>query len=104
MIDPHIFSRAKVMLTAGGLGLALVASGLGLGAAEAAPARAAPPARAATACGEACLKSFMDRYIEALSHHDASRLPVARKVRFTEQGAELALGEGLWVTFGSLGS
>ena len=36
----------------------------------------------------------------ALAAHDPSRLPLAKNVRYTENGAELTLGnEGLWATF-----
>ena len=38
-------------------------------------------------------------YMDALSHHDPSRLPLAAHVRFTENGAQVPLGEALWVTF-----
>lgn len=50
-------------------------------------------------CDRACLKGFVDAYVDALSHHDAARLPLAAKVRFTENGAQVPLGEALWVTF-----
>jgi hypothetical protein len=50
-------------------------------------------------CDRACLKGFIDQYVEALAHHDPSRLPVAAHVRFTENGAQVPLGEALWVTF-----
>jgi hypothetical protein len=55
-------------------------------------------------CDEACLKGFMDGYLQALAAHDSSTLPLAERYRFTENGAELELGkEGLWVTFNSYG-
>ncbi len=74
--------------TASGLAAVLV---LCLGAL---PLRAAP-----APCDRACLKGFIDLYVDALAHHDPSRLPVAAKVRFTENGAQVPLGEALWVTF-----
>lgn len=52
-----------------------------------------------TPCDRACLKGFIDQYMEALSHHDPSRLPVAADVRFTENGVPVPLGEALWGTF-----
>jgi hypothetical protein len=56
-------------------------------------------------CDEACLKGFMDRYLQALTKHDPASLPMGSQYRFTENGAQLALGsEGLWATFNSLGS
>jgi hypothetical protein len=51
------------------------------------------------ACDRACLKGFIDQYLDALAHHDPSRLAVAAHVRFTENGAQVPLGEALWVTF-----
>jgi hypothetical protein len=55
-------------------------------------------------CDEACLKGFMDGYLQALATHDSSTLPLAEHYRYTENGAELELGkEGLWVTFNSYG-
>ena len=44
------------------------------------------------------LIGHMDRYLAALGANDASGLPVAPGVRFTENGQELALGAGLWAT------
>jgi hypothetical protein len=50
-------------------------------------------------CDRACLKGFIDTYMDALARHDPSGLPLAPKVRFTENGAQVPLGEALWVTF-----
>src|SRR6478736_4187845 len=58
---------------------------------------------AAARCGEACLKQLMDGYLAALAKHDPSTLPLANKVRFTENGVEIPLAEALWVTFTGLG-
>src|SRR5580704_5414551 len=66
---------------------------IGLLAACAAPQRAPP---AAAACGRACLKADIDRYLAALVAHDPSRLPLAKPVRFTEDTHELPLGGGFW--------
>jgi hypothetical protein len=56
--------------------------------------------RAADApCDRTCLKGFIDAYMNALSQHDPSQLPLAANVRFTENGAQVPLGEALWVTF-----
>lgn len=64
------------------------------------PAAAAPRK---PSCDEACLKHFVDLYIDSLASHDPSRLPMSPKVRITEDGAALEAGEGLWVTFQSAG-
>ncbi|MEJ0008220.1 MAG: hypothetical protein WDM77_18130 [Steroidobacteraceae bacterium] len=55
------------------------------------------------ACDEACLKSAMDGYLQALQRHDPSSLKVAPNVRFTENGVVIPLGEALWVTISGLG-
>ncbi len=51
-------------------------------------------------CDHACLQGFVDSYLDAMAKHDASKLPVAEAVRFTENGKELKLGEGFWKTAG----
>ena len=38
-----------------------------------------------------------DRYLAAMVKHDASGLPLAKGVRYTENTAEVQIGEGLWV-------
>ena len=56
-------------------------------------------------CDEGCLKRVMDAYLQALSRHDSSSLPLAKGARYTENGAELELGkDGLWVTFNAYGT
>ena len=57
-----------------------------------------------TACGRACLTGFMDRYLKALQAHDPAGLPVSARLRFTEDGAPLQLGDGLWRTISGLRS
>lgn len=54
-------------------------------------------ARAAD-CDRTCLKGLLTQYVDAMVAHDASRLPLAAHVRFTEDSQELELGEGLWKT------
>jgi hypothetical protein len=60
-------------------------------------------ASAAEGCGRACLAGTMDRYLAALAAHDPGRLKTTPDVRFTEDGAPMKLGDGLWQTIGSLG-
>jgi len=55
-----------------------------------------PAAAAAQKCDRACLGGMMSQYLDALVARDPSKLPLADKVRFTEDSAELALGEGVW--------
>ena len=40
----------------------------------------------------------IDRYLSALAANDPSGLPLAARVRYTENGRRLELGEGLWRT------
>ncbi len=61
-------------------------------------ALAAASAHASDVCDRACLDSLVDRYIAAMVAHDPELLPLAQGVRFTENGQELRLGDGLWGT------
>jgi hypothetical protein len=49
-------------------------------------------------CDRACLEGFVDRFLDAFVQHDPKRLPLARTVRFTENGQRLELGDGSWRT------
>jgi len=53
------------------------------------------------ACDRACLQGLVDSYLDAMSKHDPSELPVAATVKFTENGRALKLGEGFWKTAGA---
>jgi len=55
-------------------------------------------AAASDICERACLENMVDRYLEAMVAHDPNRLPLTVDVRFTENGQELRLGDGLWGT------
>ena len=62
---------------------------------------AAPSAFAApseSSCNRACLYGFVDRYLAAIEKHDPSALPAAPGLRYTENGADVKLGDGLWRT------
>lgn len=63
----------------------------------------ASSARAAAPCDRACLEGFVDRYFDALLAHDPSRVPLAPGVRYTEDGQQLAIGDGLWRTMHAKG-
>lgn len=60
-------------------------------------------ARAAVPCDRACLEGFVDRYLDALIAHNPSLLPLAPGVRYTEDGQQLAIGDGLWRTLHAKG-
>jgi hypothetical protein len=49
-------------------------------------------------CDRACLKGFIDQYLDALVAHAPAKLPLANNVRFTEDTVEMKVGEGLWQT------
>lgn len=64
----------------------------------------APVGAADESCDRACLTRIVDQYLAALVAHDPSRLPLAKDVKFTEDGVQLQLGDALWATAGSLGT
>jgi hypothetical protein len=53
------------------------------------------------ACDGACLKGFVDGYLDALAARDPGKLPVAAQIKLTENGRVLDLGEGFWKTAGT---
>ncbi len=55
----------------------------------------------APACDRACLKGFVDGYIDALAQRDPKKLAVADGVKYTENGRVLDLGDGFWHTAGA---
>ncbi len=63
------------------------------------------PAAPASAeeCDRACLTGLITQYVDALIAQDPSTLPVTEDVRFTEDSADLELGEGLWETVSGQG-
>lgn len=90
--------RFKLM-TASAMG----ALALALGAAQ--PAAAGdPPPQGPVACDRACLQGMVDQYLAAVIAHDPHRLPLAPDVRYTEDGQELALGDGFWGTASGVGT
>jgi hypothetical protein len=66
---------------------------------------AAPAARTAPApsCDRACLGQLAESYLAAMLLHDPSKAPLAPAVRYTENGVELPLPDGLWRTLGGIG-
>jgi hypothetical protein len=58
----------------------------------------------AESCDRACLEGFVDRYFAAVIADDPSAVPLARNVRFTENGQVLPLGEGLWKSMKAAGT
>jgi len=61
------------------------------------------PAQAASGdCDRACLNGIVEKYIAALQAHDPKQAPIARGTRYSENGVELPLPDGLWRTFAKL--
>jgi hypothetical protein len=81
---------------------AAVFAALALGVTGIAPRPA--NAASAAACDQACLEGFIDQYLDALVAHDPGRLPLAKDVKFTENGQRLELGDGLWRTMTGKGT
>ena len=57
-----------------------------------------PPMASAQDCDRDCLAGMITQYIDALVAHDPSMLPLADKVKYTEDSSALELGEGVWQT------
>jgi hypothetical protein len=60
--------------------------------------------RASDACDRDCLEGFVDRFLDAFIRHAPKQLPLARSVRFTENGQRLELGDGSWRSMVGKGS
>jgi len=63
---------------------------------------ASMPAARAADCDRECLRGMLTQYLDAMVAHKPSALPVAAKVRFTEDTVEKPLGDGLWKTASGL--
>jgi hypothetical protein len=51
---------------------------------------------AAPSCDRACLVEVMNKFLTALPTRDPSRVPWAEKVAFTENNAQMMIGDGSW--------
>ena len=54
-------------------------------------------------CDRACLNGIVEKYVAAMQAHDPSKAPIAKGTRYTENGVELPLPDGLWRTVGTIG-
>jgi len=61
-------------------------------------------AAAPATCDRACLEGLVNQYLEAMLARNPFSLPLAPKIRFTENDQVLKLGEGLWLTASGPGS
>ncbi len=92
--------------------LALFVSGFAVSRAIASPDEGkslvyveSPAAKAAPGtCDRDCLYGFVDRYFNALASRCPCNLPFSPDVKYTENGQEVKLGEGVWKTFARLGT
>lgn len=57
---------------------------------------ALPPADRSSECDDACLRTLMDRYLDALSRRDFTGLPTAPNLLVTENGRATRIGDDLW--------
>jgi len=60
-------------------------------------------AQAAADCDRGCLNGIVDQYLRAILTHDPANAPMALSVRYTENGVELPLPDGLWRIATSVG-
>ncbi len=61
-------------------------------------------ASAGEPCDRACLECWVERYLAAVIAHVPAQVPLAKTVRFTENGQRLEVGDGLWNTASARGS
>ena len=54
-------------------------------------------------CDRECLNGIVDQFLSSLVAHDPSKAPLAKYVKFTEDGVRLAPGDGLWATASGIG-
>src|ERR1035441_1758387 len=59
---------------------------------------------ASATCDRACLEGMVNEYLDAMLARNPFSLPLASKVKFTENDQVLKLGEGLWLTASGPGS
>jgi hypothetical protein len=62
-----------------------------------------PALQGAVQCDRTCLQGTVDQVLAAMIAHDASKLPLAPGVRYTENGQALALNDGFWNTASARG-
>jgi hypothetical protein len=58
----------------------------------------------AQTCDRVCLENFVDLYMEALIAHKPGQIPLAPRVKNTEDGVRLEPGDGFWRTAMGKGS
>ncbi len=81
-------------------GCAMIAAGLMLLSPALTPAASAQGMKK---CDRACLEGWVDRYFKAVIDDKPSEVPLSVNVRFTENGQQLPIGEGLWKSMKAAG-
>jgi hypothetical protein len=61
-------------------------------------------AQSTESCDRACLEGFVNQYFDAMLARNPYGLPLAPKVKFTENEQTIPLGEGVWGTASALGT
>jgi hypothetical protein len=62
----------------------------------------AAPANSPASCDRACLEGFINQYLDAMLARNPYSLPLAPRVKFTENEQEIPLGEGIGGTVSGL--
>lgn len=75
---------------------------LGVSLAPALPAQSANGK--GEACDRACLENVVDQYLDAMTAHDPKMAPLAKNVKFTENGQKLLIPDGLWNSMAGKGT
>lgn len=83
---------------------ALAAAILCAAAAAAQPAVTAAAVSNTSPCDRACLRDIAEAYLAAMLAHAPGKAPLALNARYTENGVDLSLPDGLWRTLGKLGT
>jgi hypothetical protein len=64
----------------------------------------ARPVSGQSACDRSCLRTMLDRYLNAVIRHDPSAAPIVVGFRQTENAINVRPGNGVWKTVTALGS
>jgi hypothetical protein len=96
----QLLSRGVLALALACIAITACSPPASQGDTEAASASAAPQG---PACDRQCLADIADQFLTALAARNAAALPLAEQVRYTENGQELALTDGLWGTASEVG-
>jgi hypothetical protein len=90
--------KARILLTASAMAIGLLAacSPKPADTNQTSAAGTAAPVAKGEACDRACMEDIVEKYLAAMKAHDPSQAPLAANARFTENGQEMKLPDGLW--------